>query len=56
MGCNQVKVYNDSNTPLIHKLDWMKEIPDDTKFSQMNSRFMFFIWYMLCQNSDLVLS
>ena len=35
MGCNQVKVYNDSNTPLIHKLDWMKEIPDDTKFSQM---------------------
>ena len=35
MGCNQVKVYNDSNTPLIHKLDWMKEIPDETKFSQM---------------------
>jgi len=35
MGCNQVRVYNDSNTPLIHKLDWMKEIPDDTKLSQM---------------------
>jgi 1-phosphatidylinositol phosphodiesterase len=35
MGCNQVKVYNDSDTPLIHKLDWMKEIPDDTKLSQM---------------------
>ena len=35
MGCNQIKVYNDSNTPLIHKLDWMKEIPDTTKFSQL---------------------
>ena len=35
MGCNQVKVYNDSDSPLIHKLDWMKEIPDDTKLSQM---------------------
>ena len=35
MGCNNVKVYNDSDTPLIHKLDWMKEIPDDTKLSQM---------------------
>ena len=36
MGCcNQVKIYSDSSTPLIHKLDWMKEIPDDTKFSQM---------------------
>ena len=35
MGNNQARVYNDSNTPLIHKLDWMKDIPDNTKFSQM---------------------
>ena len=35
MGSNQHRVYNDSNTPLIHKLDWMKEIPDKTKLSEM---------------------
>ena len=36
MGCwNQLRVFNDSNTPLIHKLDWMKDIPDNTKFSQL---------------------
>jgi hypothetical protein len=35
MGCNQVKVYNDSSSPSIHKLDWMKNIPDETKLSKM---------------------
>ena len=35
MGSNQHRVYNDSDTPLIHKLDWMKEIPDKTKLSEM---------------------
>ena len=30
MGCNQVKVYNDSDAPSVHKLDWMKAIPDKT--------------------------
>ena len=35
MGCNQVKVYNDSSSPSVHKLDWMKDIPDTTKLSQM---------------------
>ena len=35
MGNNQHRVYNDSDTPLIHKLDWMKEIPDKTKLSEM---------------------
>jgi hypothetical protein len=35
MGCNQVKVYNDSSSPSIHKLDWMKNIPDEIKLSKM---------------------
>ena len=35
MGCNQIKVYNDSNSPSRHHLDWMKDIPNDTKLSQM---------------------
>jgi hypothetical protein len=35
MCCNQVKVYNDSSSPSIHKLDWMKNIPDETKLSKM---------------------
>ena len=35
MGCNQVKVYNDSSSPSIHELDWMKNIPDETKLSKM---------------------
>ena len=35
MGSSQNRFYNDSDTPLIHKLDWMKEIPDSTKLSEM---------------------
>jgi len=35
MGCNQIKIYNDSSSPLVHYLDWMKDIPDSTKLSEM---------------------
>ena len=35
MGCNQIKIYNDSSAPLIHNMNWMKDIPDDTKLSEM---------------------
>ena len=37
MGCcnNNLIIYNDSNAPLIHHTDWMKDIPDNTKFSEM---------------------
>ena len=35
MGCNQIQVYNDSSSPSRHHLDWMKDIPDNTKLSQM---------------------
>ena len=35
MGCDQIKIYNDSSAPLIHKIDWMKDIPDETKLSEM---------------------
>ena len=35
MGSSQVKIYNDSNIPLIHNMDWMKDIPDETKISEM---------------------
>ena len=35
MGSNQLQFYNDSNTPSRHHLDWMKDIPDNTKLSQM---------------------
>ena len=35
MGCNQIKIYNDSSAPLIHNTDWMKDIPDETKLSEM---------------------
>ena len=35
MGCNQIKIYNDSSAPLIHKIDWMKDIPDEMKLSEM---------------------
>ena len=36
MGCcNQIKIYNDSSAPLIHNMDWMKDIPDGTKLSEM---------------------
>ena len=35
MGCNQIQFYNDSSSPSRHHLDWMKDIPDNTKLSQM---------------------
>ena len=35
MGCNQIQVYNDSSSPSRHHLDWMKDIPDNTRLSQM---------------------
>ncbi len=35
MGCNQIKVYNDSSSPKVHYLNWMKDIPDGTKLSEM---------------------
>ena len=35
MGSNQIKIYNDSSAPLIHNIDWMKDIPDETKLSEM---------------------
>ena len=35
MGSSQVKIYNDSNIPLIHNMSWMKDIPDETKISEM---------------------
>ena len=35
MGCNQIKIYNDSSAPLIHNTDWMKDLPDETKLSEM---------------------
>ena len=35
MGSAQSITYNDSNTPLIHNLDWMRDIPDQTHISQM---------------------
>ena len=35
MDGTQVKIFNDSNTPLIHNMDWMKDIPDETKISEM---------------------
>ena len=35
MGSNQIRIYNDSNTPLIHNMNWMKDIPDETKISEM---------------------
>ena len=35
MGSNQIRIYNDSYTPLIHNMDWMKDIPDETKISEM---------------------
>ena len=35
MGANQIRIYNDSNTPLIHNMNWMKDIPDETKISEM---------------------
>ena len=35
MGCNQIRVYNDSSSPKVHYLNWMKDIPDGTKLSEM---------------------
>ena len=35
MGCNQITVYNDSSSPKVHYLNWMKDIPDGTKLSEM---------------------
>ena len=36
MGCcNEIKIYNDSSAPLIHNFDWMKDVPDKTKVSEM---------------------
>ena len=35
MGCNQIKIYNDSSAPLIHNFDWMKDIQDEAKLSEM---------------------
>ena len=35
MGGTQIRIFNDSNTPLIHNMDWMKDIPDETKISEM---------------------
>ena len=35
MGCNQIKIYNDSSSPKEHNLNWMKDIPDETKLSEM---------------------
>ena len=35
MGSNYPVLYNDSSTPLIHNLNWMRDIPDNTHLSQM---------------------
>ena len=35
MGSAHAVLYNDSDAPLIHNLDWMKDIPDQTHLSQM---------------------
>ena len=35
MGSSHPILYNDSNTPLIHRLNWLKDIPDQTRISQM---------------------
>jgi len=35
MGSCQIKIFNNSNTPLIHNMDWMKDIHDETKISEM---------------------
>ena len=35
MGSTQIKIYNDSSSPLIHNINWMKDIPDETKLSEM---------------------
>ena len=35
MGCNQIRVYSDSSTPKEHNMNWMKDIPDETKLSEM---------------------
>ena len=35
MGCNQIRVYSDSSSPKEHNLNWMKDIPDETKLSEM---------------------
>ena len=35
MGSNQIKAYNDSSLPSRHHLDWMKDIPDNTRLSQI---------------------
>ena len=35
MGCNDDKTYSDSNYPTVHYLSWMKNIPDNTRISEM---------------------
>lgn len=35
MGCNSIRVYSDSSSPKTHNLNWMKDIPDETKLSEM---------------------
>ena len=35
MGSTQIRIFNDSNAPLIHNMNWMKDIPDETKISEM---------------------
>ena len=35
MGSNYPVLYNDSSTPLIHNLNWMRDVPDNTPLSQM---------------------
>ena len=34
-NCNKVRIYNDSSAPLKHNMTWMKDIPDNTKLSEM---------------------
>ena len=35
MGCNQIKIYNDSSVSSKHNLVWMKKIPDEKRLSEM---------------------
>ena len=35
MGCEEQKTYSDSSHPTIYNLSWMKNIPDETRLSEM---------------------